>query len=307
MFRNHCRKGGWMSVVEIKNLSKSFAKFKALDDIHLNVKRGKIHGFIGPNGAGKSTTIRIILGMIKADDGTVTVFGKDAWKDSVSIHQKVAFVPGDAHLWPNLTGGQVIDMFLSMRDKDINTKKRDELIQYFELDPKKKCSTYSKGNLQKVLIVSALASEADLYVLDEPTSGLDPLMERKFQDYLLKLKEEGKTILLSSHVLSEVEKLCDSISIIRKGTIIEHGTLKELRHLTRTNFEVESNVKIESLENIEGIHQIKYDDGTTTFQVDSEKINQVIQLLANYELTSLTSAPPKLEDLFLRYYGDEND
>lgn len=296
-----------MSVIEIKNLSKSFGKFKALDDVQLSVKKGEIHGFIGPNGAGKSTTIRVLLGMIKADKGTVTVFGKDVWKEAVSIHQKVAFVPGDAHLWPNLTGGQVIDMFLSMRDQEINTKKRDELIQYFELDPRKKCSTYSKGNLQKVLIVSALASDADLYILDEPTSGLDPLMERKFQDYLLELKENGKTILLSSHVLSEVEKLCDSISIIRKGEIIEHGTLKELRHLTRTKFEIESIEELVGLENIEGIHHIKYHEQTTTFQVDSEKINQVIQLLAKYELTSLTSTPPKLEDLFLRYYGDVND
>ena len=296
-----------MSVITVNHLTKSFGNFKALDDVQLNVKEGEIHGFIGPNGAGKSTTIRVILGMIKADSGTVTVFGKDAWRDAVSIHQKIAYVPGDAHLWPNLTGGQVIDMFLSMRNKEINTKKRDELIQYFELDPTKKCRTYSKGNLQKVLIISALASEADLYVLDEPTSGLDPLMERKFQDYLLNLKEEGKTILLSSHILSEVEKLCDSISIIRKGAIIEHGTLKELRHLTRTNFEVESKEKLKELENIEGIHQIIYDGLTTTFQVDSEKINPVIQLLAQYELTSLTSAPPKLEDLFLRYYGDEND
>lgn len=296
-----------MSVITVNHLTKSFGNFKALDDVQLNVKEGEIHGFIGPNGAGKSTTIRVILGMIKADSGTVTVFGKDAWRDAVSIHQKIAYVPGDAYLWPNLTGGQVIDMFLSMRNKEINTKKRDELIQYFELDPTKKCRTYSKGNLQKVLIISALASEADLYVLDEPTSGLDPLMERKFQDYLLNLKEEGKTILLSSHILSEVEKLCDSISIIRKGAIIEHGTLKELRHLTRTNFEVESKEKLKELENIEGIHQIKYDGLTTTFQVDSEKINPVIQLLAQYELTSLTSAPPKLEDLFLRYYGDEND
>lgn len=296
-----------MSIIEVKNLTKSFGSFRALDNVNLEVTKGEIHGFIGPNGAGKSTTIRILLGMIQADAGSVSVFGKDAWRDAVSIHEKVAYVPGDANLWPNLTGGQVIDLFLNMRNRKINTDRREELIKYFELDPTKKCRTYSKGNLQKVLIIAALAGDADLYILDEPTSGLDPLMERKFQDYLLKLKENGKTILLSSHVLSEVEKLCDSISIIRKGAIIEHGTLEELRHLTRTNFEVESQGKIIGLEEIDGVHQIEYKNSKVVFQVDSEKINHVVQLLGQFELTSLTSAPPKLEDLFLRYYGDEND
>lgn len=296
-----------MSIIKIENLTKTFGQFKALDDVNLEVTEGEIHGFIGPNGAGKSTTIRVLLGMLKADTGNITIFGKDAWKEAVSIHERVAYVPGDANLWPNLTGGQVIDLFLNMRNSTIDNKRRDELIEYFELDPTKKCRTYSKGNLQKVLIISALASDADVYILDEPTSGLDPLMERKFQNFLLDLKAQGKTILLSSHILSEVEKLCDHVSIIRKGQIIEAGTLEELRHLTRTNFEVSSSKKLEGLENIEGVHQVERENSTTTFQVDTENINDVVQLLSQYEITHLTSAPPRLEDLFIRYYDDQED
>lgn len=296
-----------MSIIQIENLTKAFGQFIALEDVNLEVKQGEIHGFIGPNGAGKSTTIRVLLGMLKADTGNITIFGKDAWREAVSIHERIAYVPGDANLWPNLTGGQIIDLFLNMRNSTIDNKRRDELIKYFELDPTKKCRTYSKGNLQKVLIISALASDADIYILDEPTSGLDPLMERKFQNYLLDLKAQGKTILLSSHILSEVEKLCDHVSIIRKGKIIEEGTLEELRHLTRTNFEVTSSENLEGLENIEGIHQVERENTTTTFQVDSENVNEVIQLLSQYKITHLTSAPPRLEDLFIRYYDDQED
>lgn len=296
-----------MSIIKIEKLTKTFGQFKALDDVDLNVKKGTIHGFIGPNGSGKSTTIRVLLGMLKADTGNVSIFGDNVWKEAVSIHERVAYVPGDANLWPNLTGGQVIDLFLKMRNAEIDEDRKDELIKYFELDPTKKCRTYSKGNLQKVLIISALASDAELYILDEPTSGLDPLMERKFQNYLLDLKDQGKTILLSSHILSEVEKLCDYVSIIRKGKIVEDGTLDELRHLTRTNFEVTSSEKLDGLENIEVIHQVERDNSTTTFQVDSEYINDVIQLLSQYEITNLISTPPKLEDLFIRYYDDQED
>ena len=296
-----------MSIIQIENLTKFFGQFKALEDVNLEVKQGEIHGFIGPNGAGKSTTIRVLLGMLKADTGNITIFGKDTWQEAVSIHSRIAYVPGDANLWPNLTGGQIIDLFLNMRNSTIDNKRRDELIKYFELDPTKKCRTYSKGNLQKVLIISALASDADIYILDEPTSGLDPLMEQKFQNYLLDLKAQGKTILLSSHILSEVEKLCDHVSIIRKGKIIEEGTLEELRHLTRTNFEVTSSENLEGLENIEGIHQVERENTTTTFQVDSENVNEVIQLLSQYKITHLTSAPPRLEDLFIRYYDDQED
>lgn len=295
-----------MSVIEIKDLTKTFGNFTALDNVDLNVEKGEIHGFIGPNGAGKSTTIRVLLGMLKADAGQVTIFGKDAWDEAVEIHNRVAYVPGDANLWPNLTGGQVIDLLLEMRNQKVNHKKRDELMELFEFDPTKKCRQYSKGNLQKVLIIAAFAADADVYILDEPTSGLDPLMERKFQTHLLELKEAGKTILLSSHILSEVERLCDSVSIIRKGSIIETGTLDDLRHLTRMNFEVETHKPIEGLEKIEGVHQIEQNGKQVKFQVDTEFTNQVVQFISQYEVEQLSSTPPKLEDLFIRYY-DENE
>jgi ABC-2 type transport system ATP-binding protein len=299
-----------MSVIEIKNLKKTFGSFTALEDVDLTVEKGKIHGFIGPNGAGKSTTIRILLGMLKADTGKVTIFDKDAWADAVEIHKRVAYVPGDANLWPNLTGGQVIDLLLNMRNQSADTKRRDELMELFEFDPRKKCREYSKGNLQKVLIIAAFAADADVFILDEPTSGLDPLMERKFQSHLLELKKAGKTILLSSHILSEVEKLCDTVSIIRRGSVIETGTLDELRHLTRMNFEVETDQPIkpiENLEKIDGVHQVEQDGTRVTFQVDTEYTNQVVQFISQYQVIHLSSSPPKLEDLFIRYYDESKE
>lgn len=293
-----------MNVIEIKNLTKTFGDFTALENVNLQVQKGEIHGFIGPNGAGKSTTIRVLLGMLKTDAGHVSIFGQDVWTDAVSIHERIAYVPGDANLWPNLTGGQVIDLLLDMRNQKVDLDKRNHLMELFEFDPTKKCREYSKGNLQKVLIITAFAADAEVYILDEPTSGLDPLMERKFQTYLLELKAQGKTILLSSHILSEVERLCDSVSIIRKGAIIETGTLDELRYLTRMNFEVETKHPLQGLENIEGVHEIEYAENQATFQVDTEFTNQVIQFISQYEVIHLSSTPPKLEDLFIRYYDE---
>lgn len=295
-----------MAIIQIKDLTKSFGKFKALDRVDLTVEKGEIHGFIGPNGAGKSTTIRVLLGMLQADAGEVMIFGKDAWDKAVEIHEKIAYVPGDANLWPNLTGGQVIDLLLEMRNSPVDEAKRDNLIEEFEFDPTKKCREYSKGNRQKVLIIAALAADADVYILDEPTSGLDPLMERKFQTHLLNLKDEGKTILLSSHILSEVERLCDSVSIIREGSIIETGTLDELRHLTRLNFEVETEEPLTELGNIQGVHEIKQNGNKVVFKVDIEAINDVVEYLSQHRVIHLQSMPPKLEDLFIRYYDDED-
>lgn len=295
-----------MAIIQIKNLTKSFGKFKALDRVDLTVEKGEIHGFIGPNGAGKSTTIRVLLGMLQADAGEVMIFGKDAWDKAVEIHEKIAYVPGDANLWPNLTGGQVIDLLLEMRNSPVDQAKRDNLIKEFEFDPTKKCREYSKGNRQKVLIIAALAADADVYILDEPTSGLDPLMERKFQTHLLNLKDEGKTILLSSHILSEVERLCDSVSIIREGSIIETGTLDELRHLTRLNFEVETEEPLTELGNIQGVHEIEQNGNKVVFKVDIEAINDVVEYLSQHRVIHLQSMPPKLEDLFIRYYDDED-
>jgi len=290
-----------MSILEIKGLTKKFGDFTALNNIDLSMEEGAIYGFIGPNGAGKSTTIRVILGMLKATEGNIQVFGKDAWEDAVDIHRRVAYVPGEANLWPNLTGGEVIDLFLSMRG-DINTERRDELIERFKLDPSKKCRAYSKGNRQKIALISAFAADVDLYVLDEPTSGLDPLMEQVFQEYVLEMKEQGKSVLLSSHILSEVEKLCDQVAIIREGEIIEKGSLEELRHLTRNHLTVATKKPLENLNERAGIHDIYKNEDEWEFQVDSEKMDETIRYLSDHGIVKLESTPPTLEDLFMRHY-----
>ena len=214
-----------MAIVEVKQLEKTFGDVKALEDVTFSVEAGEVAGFIGPNGAGKSTTIRILLGMIKASGGEARIFGKDVWKDRQEIHKRVSYVPGDMALWNNLSGGEIIDLLMTLHDSG-DANKRDYLIDKFELDPKKKAKSYSKGNKQKVGLISALSVESDLYLFDEPTSGLDPLMESHFQEEVRKLKDEGKAILLSSHILSEVERLADSIIIIRKGKIVESGSLE---------------------------------------------------------------------------------
>lgn len=290
-----------MNVVEVKNLTKRFGNFTALDGINLDVRAGEVFGFIGPNGAGKSTTIRVLLGILKATKGDVKVFGKDAWNDAVDIHKRVAYVPGDVNLWPNLTGGEVIDLFVKLRGTN-NKSRREELIEKFDLDPTKKCRTYSKGNRQKVALIAAFSSEADLYILDEPTSGLDPLMEQVFQECVMDVKKEGKSVLLSSHILSEVEKLCDRVGIIRQGKIIESGSLSELRHLTRTHILVETKQPIQSLAEIKGIHEIEETNQGLSFQVDTEELDKVFKHISQYGIVKLESAPPTLEDLFMRYY-----
>ncbi|MDR1781755.1 MAG: ABC transporter ATP-binding protein [Bacilli bacterium] len=293
-----------MSVISINNLKKSFGKTNALKGISFEINKGEIFGFIGPNGAGKSTTIRCLLGLIKADEGTCMIEGLDGWQESVLAHEKIAYVPGDVNLWPNLTGGQIIDVLLSFKNKK-HTKKTDELIKLFDFDASKKARSYSKGNRQKVALIAALSSDADIYIFDEPTSGLDPLMEQVFQDYVLKLKDEGKTILLSSHILSEVEKLCDQIAIIKEGNIIEIGSLKDMQHLTRTNFEIISDIKIDGLENIKGLHNIKQEDNNLKVQVDTNNIDAFMKHINQYHINYLTSSAPTLEDLFLRYYEKE--
>ncbi|MFB4169621.1 ATP-binding cassette domain-containing protein [Virgibacillus sp. JSM 102003] len=290
-----------MSLLKVTNLTKKFGKFTALDGINIDVNEGEIYGFIGPNGAGKSTTIRVLLGILKATEGGAEIFGKDAWADAVEIHKRIAYVPGDVNLWPNLTGGEVIDLFVKLRGGN-NKSKREELIKKFDLDPSKKCRTYSKGNRQKVALVAAFSSEADLYILDEPTSGLDPLMEQVFQECVMDIKKEGKSVLLSSHILSEVEKLCDRVGIIRQGKIIETGSLSELRHLTRTNLLVETKQTITSLNELQGVHDIVEKDQALSFQVDSEELDAVIKHVSQFGIVRLESAPPKLEDLFMRHY-----
>ncbi|MDR2571578.1 MAG: ABC transporter ATP-binding protein [Oscillospiraceae bacterium] len=290
--------------VEISNVSKSFGRVEALKNINLQIKEGEVFAYIGPNGAGKSTTIRVLLGILQATKGNVKVFGKDAWKDAVDIHRRIAYVPGDVNLWPNLTGGEVIDLFVNLRgshDKAL----RERLIRDFNLDPTKKCRTYSKGNRQKVALIAAFASEVDLYVLDEPTSGLDPLMEQVFQACVLDQKNKGKGVFLSSHIMSEVERLCDRVGIIREGELVEVGTLDDLRHLTRYVMQVATERPIEGLDKLDGIHDITDNDGLFTFNVDADKMGSIINHINTFGIKKLDSTPPSLEELFMKHYKKE--
>ncbi|MCM3708504.1 MULTISPECIES: ABC transporter ATP-binding protein [Cytobacillus] len=295
-----------MSLLKVTGLTKKFGKFTALNGVNLEVNAGEVLGFIGPNGAGKSTTIRVLLGILKATDGEVKLFDMDAWQDAVDIHKRVAYVPGDVNLWPNLTGGEVIDLFIKLNGTG-NKSKREELIAKFDLDPSKKCRTYSKGNRQKVALIAAFSSDADLFILDEPTSGLDPLMEKVFQECVLEVKRQGKSVLLSSHILSEVEKLCDRVSIIRQGRIIESGTLSELRHLTRTQMLVDTKRPITDLHDLNGVHAIEGSEHGVAFQVDTAEMDAVIRHISPFGITRLECAPPTLEDLFMRHYEGEKD
>lgn len=290
-----------MSILKTSALTKKFGDFAALDGVEIEVGRGEVYGFIGPNGAGKSTTIRVLLGILKATSGKAEIFGLDSWEQAVEIHKRVAYVPGDVNLWPNLTGGEVIDLFVKLRGGNGRTR-REELIRKFDLDPTKKCRTYSKGNRQKVALVAALSMEADLYILDEPTSGLDPLMERVFQEWVAEAKQQGKSILLSSHILSEVEKLCDKVAIIRQGKIIEMGTLRELRHLTGSILTVETKRPMPLLHQVKGVSGIQEDEGSVSFQVDTEEMDEVIRYVSGFGVVRLESSPPTLEELFMRHY-----
>jgi len=291
------------SAINVAGVVKTFGSVTALNNLDLTVATGEVHGFLGPNGSGKSTTIRILLGQLHADAGTATVLDGDPWRDAVELHRRLAYVPGDVNLWPNLSGGEVIDLLARLRG-GINTQRRDELLERFELDPRKKGRTYSKGNRQKVAIVAALASDVELLILDEPTTGLDPLMEAVFQDCINAEKDRGRTVLLSSHILSEVEALCDRVSIIRTGAVVETGTLAELRHLTRTAISAEVGSVPQSLLTAAGVHDLVVEGARVRFDVDSVELDRVIRVLAEGGIRSLTATPPTLEELFLRHYGD---
>ena len=290
-----------MTVIKTTNLTKRFGKLTALDQVNLEVNQGEVYGFIGPNGAGKTTTIRVLLGILKATEGQATVFGKDAWKHAVDIHKRIAFVPGEVNLWSNLTGGEVIDLFVKLRGTNQKSR-REELIEKFDLDTSKKCGTYSKGNRQKVALVAAFSSDADLYILDEPSAGLDPLMEKVFQECIMDAKREGKSVFLSSHILSEVEKLCDKVSIIRQGKIVESGFLKELRHLTRARVLVETQKPLTFLKDTKGVYDIEENGLTLSFQVDTEILGSIMKRISEAEIVRLESEPPSLEDLFMHHY-----
>ncbi|MFD5554787.1 ATP-binding cassette domain-containing protein [Streptomyces sp. NPDC127068] len=289
--------------ISAAGLHKSFGRTRALDGLDLTVETGEVHGFLGPNGAGKSTTIRVLLGLLRADGGSTRVLGGDPWRDAVDLHRKLAYVPGDVTLWRNLSGGEVIDLFGRLRG-GLDRNRRDRLVERFELDPTKKGRTYSKGNRQKVALVAALASDVELLVLDEPTSGLDPLMEEVFQDCIGEERDRGRTVLLSSHLLSEVETLCDRVSIIRQGRTVESGSLAELRHLTRTSVSAELATLPGPLEHLPGVHDVEVQGHRVRLQVDTDQLDGVLRALTGSGVRSLTSTPPTLEELFLRHYQD---
>ncbi len=291
------------AAISITALHKAFGSTKALDGLDLTVTAGEVHGFLGPNGSGKTTAIRVLLGLLKPDTGTVRMLGGDPWRDADTLHRRLAYVPGDVTLWPGITGGEAIDLLGRLRG-GADRRRRDDLLQQFDLDPRKKARTYSKGNRQKVALVAALASDAELLLLDEPTSGLDPLMEAVFQRCIHEIKGQGRTVLLSSHILGEVEALCDRVSIIRLGRTVESGTLSELRHLTRTSIAVETAQPLTGLDKLPGVHDVVVDDHHARFDVDTAQLGTVVRELAPLGVRSMTSSPPTLEELFLRHYGD---
>ncbi len=289
------------AAISISGLVKRFGRTRAVDGLDLEVQPGEVHGFLGPNGAGKTTTLRILLGLLRADAGTVRLLGGDPWADATRLHRRLAYVPGDVTLWPNLTGGEVIDLLGRLRG-GLDRRRRGELLERFALDPHKRARTYSKGNRQKVALVAALASEVELLVLDEPTAGLDPLMEAAFRQVIADERHRGRTVLLSSHILSEVEALCDRVSIIRAGRVVEAGTLAELRHLTRTSITAELASPPDGLVELAGVHDLVVDGTRVQFQVDTAQLNEAVARLSAAGVRSLTSQPPTLEELFLRHY-----
>jgi ABC-2 type transport system ATP-binding protein len=289
------------AAIEVRGLTKHFGSVRALDGLDLSVAEGEVHGFLGPNGAGKSTTIRILLGLVRADAGTVALLGGDPWADAVALHRQIAYVPGDVTLWPSLTGGETIDLLARMRG-GIDDVRRAELIERFALDPTKKARTYSKGNRQKVSLISAFSSNAGLLMLDEPSSGLDPLMENVFQKCVGEARDRGATVLLSSHILAETEALCDRVTIIRAGKTVESGTLDSMRHLSRTSIKADMIGDPGDIGRLEGVADFSLDGSTLRAQVDSESLGEVIKRLGDAGVRSLVSQPPTLEDLFLRHY-----
>jgi ABC-2 type transport system ATP-binding protein len=293
------------SAIMVSGLHKSYGATHALDGLDLDVATGEVHGFLGPNGAGKSTTIRVLLGLLRGDSGDVSLLGGDPWHDAAALHRRLAYVPGDVNLWPNLTGGEVIDLLGRLRG-GLDPNKRDDLLRRFDLDPTKKGRTYSKGNRQKVALVAALASDVELLILDEPTSGLDPLMEEVFRQCIEEERHRDRTVLLSSHILSEVEALCDRISIIRKGKVVETGTLADLRHLTRTSIQAELTASPNGIASLPGVHNLDVEGNRVRCEVDTAQLDGLMKQLAASGIKSLVAQPPTLEELFLRHYEDDS-
>jgi ABC-2 type transport system ATP-binding protein len=289
------------AAISISGLVKTFGRTRALDGLDLVVETGEVHGFLGPNGAGKSTTLRVLLGLLRADAGAVRLLGRDPWRDTADLHRRLAYVPGDVTLWPNLSGGEVIDLLGRLRG-GLNERRRAELLDRFDLDPKKKGRAYSKGNRQKVALVAALASDVEMLILDEPTSGLDPLMEEVFRECVVDERTSGRTVLLSSHILSEVEALCDRVSIIRNGRTVESGSLSDLRHLTRTSISAELAAPPNGLVSMAGVHDLSVEGNRVRFEVDTAELGDVLATMTRIGVRTLASQPPTLEELFLRHY-----
>ncbi|WP_152347065.1 ABC transporter ATP-binding protein [Brevibacterium sp. CFH 10365] len=302
--RAHDQSAPASAAISMRDVVKSYGRVRALDGLDLEVARGEVHGFLGPNGAGKSTTIRILLGILRHNAGTVRLLGEDPWAKAVPLHRRLAYVPGDVELWPGLTGGEAIDLFARLRG-GVDKRRRDELIEAFDLDPRKKGRTYSKGNRQKVALISALASDVELLLLDEPTAGLDPLMEAVFQDCIRAAKDAGRTVLLSSHILAQVEALADRVSIIRSGRIVETGTLSELRHLSRTTITVGLEHDVPALSEMAGVHDLVRERSRLHFSADTAQLPRIMRTLGEHDVESLTATPPTLEQLLLRHYGKE--
>src|SRR3954447_24043507 len=292
------------SAIVVSGLHKSYGSTHALDGLDLEVATGEVHGFLGPNGAGKSTTIRVLLGLLRGDAGDASLLGGDPWRDAAKLHRRLAYVPGDVNLWPNLTGGEVIDLLGRLRG-GLDPKRRDDLLQRFDLDPTKKGRSYSKGNRQKVALVAALASDVELLILDEPTSGLDPLMEEVFRQCIQEERHRDRTVLLSSHILSEVEALGDRLSIIRRGKVVETGTLADLRHLTRTSIQAELAGSPNGLAQLSGVHGLEVEGNRVRCEVDTAQLDGVMKQLAASGIKSLVAQPPTLEELFLRHYEED--
>jgi ABC-2 type transport system ATP-binding protein len=287
--------------IRTEALVKNFGRTRALDGLDLTVQEGEVHGFLGPNGAGKTTTLRVLLGLLRADGGTARLLGGDPWTQATELHRRLAYVPGDVTLWPNLSGGEVIDLLGRLRG-GLDAKRRNELLERFDLDPKKKGRSYSKGNRQKVALVAALASDVELLLLDEPTSGLDPLMEDTFRQVIREERQGGRTVLLSSHILAEVEALCDRVTIIRDGRAVETGTLDELRHLTMVSIQAELAQPAAGLAGVPGVHDLQAQNGQVRFHVDPGALDAALRELTGAGVRSLVSQPPTLEELFLRHY-----
>jgi len=290
------------AVIEAEGLVKQFGRTRALDGLDLAVGAGEVHGFLGPNGAGKSTTLRVLLGLLRIDAGTVRVLGRDPWHDAAAVHRELAYVPGDVSLWPNLSGGETIDLLTALRG-GADPALRRRLLADFELDPRRRGRAYSKGNRQKVALVAAFARPAALYLFDEPTSGLDPVMEAVFRREVERVRGEGATVLLSSHILSEVEQLCDRVTIVRAGAVVETGPLAGLRHLTRSTFRVQTTAAADDLAALPGVHEVRRQGDRLVFDVDDAELGRVLAVLAGAGTTTLSVTPPSLEDLFLRHYG----